>query len=38
MNMGVGNSLSSSFAAIHSDIEATHRRILFHYIDPNLIE
>ena len=38
MHMGVVNRLPSSFAAVHADIEAAYQSILFHYLDPNLIQ
>ena len=36
MHMGVVNHLPRSWAAVHSDIEATHRRVLFHSYRPEL--
>ena len=38
VHMGVADSLPSSFAAIHADIEAAYRSILFQYIDPYFIQ
>ena len=38
MHMGVVNRLPSSFAAIHADIEAAYRSILFKDIDPHFVQ
>jgi hypothetical protein len=34
MHMGVTNSLSSSIAVVHTDVEAANRSVLLHDLDP----
>ena len=38
MHMGVVNRLPSSFAAVHADIEAAYRNVLFHYVGSSFIQ
>ena len=38
MHMGVVNRLPSSFTAVHANIEAAYRSILFQYLDPKLVQ